>query len=265
MRMFSISSGSSGNCCYVASDKTHILVDVGITTKKIVEGLKFADIDIKDISGILITHEHIDHIKALGVLSRKYNIPIYTSKGTAVGIDECKSLGDFDKNLINTIEADKSFCIGDIEINPFNINHDARQTFAYRLESANKKLAIATDIGSYDDYTIKNLSNLDALLVETNHDIKMLEMGPYPYELKRRILGDYGHLSNENSAKLICSVLHDNLKKIYLGHLSSENNLADLALETVKCEIDMSKHKYKSNDFDIEVARKDIYSSITEI
>ena len=265
MKMFSIASGSSGNCTYVGDNNTHILVDAGISTKKIVEGLKNADIDIKDLSAIFVTHEHIDHIKALGVLLRKYNIPIYTSLGTKEGILECKSLGDYDNTLINLIEANKEYIINDLKIYPFNINHDARQTFGYRFASSSKRVAVATDIGSYDEYTIKNLSNLDALLIEANHDVRMLELGTYPYELKRRILGDYGHLSNENSGKLICSILHDNLKHIFLGHLSDENNYPDIALETVKCEIDIAKHKYKSKDFNIEVAKKEGNSSIIEV
>ena len=120
MKMFSIASGSSGNCTYVGDNNTHILVDAGISTKKIAGGLKNADIDIKDLSAIFVTHEHIDHIKALGVLLRKYNIPIYTSLGTKEGILECKTLGDYDITLINLIEANREYTINDLKIYPFN-------------------------------------------------------------------------------------------------------------------------------------------------
>ena len=265
MRMFSIASGSSGNSSYIGSENTHILVDVGITAKRIGEGLNKADLDIKDIDAILITHEHIDHIRAVGVLARKYAIPMYTSKGTIEGIRASSCLGDFDYELLNELEADKDFMIGDIGVKAFNINHDANETFGYRFSGKGKNLAVATDIGSYSDYTLENLRNLDALLIEANHDVKMLETGPYTYDLKRRILGDFGHLSNENSGRLICGILNDKIKRIYLGHLSSENNYPDLALASVKCEIDISDCSYKSKDFNIEVAPKNDISGIVEI
>lgn len=263
--MFSIASGSSGNSAYIGTDNTHILVDVGVAMKTIKDGLKIIDIDISDISAILITHEHTDHIKSIGSISRKYNIPIYTSRGSIEAIKNISCLGIYDVNLFNEIEADKIFTLGDIDISPFFIKHDAKEPLAYRLSHANKSVAIATDIGSFDEYTINNLKNLDAFLIEANHEVRMLEMGTYPYDLKRRILGDFGHLSNENSGKLICEILNDKIKKIYLGHLSSDNNHPDIALMSVKNEIDFSSNKYKSKDLDIEVAKKNYISSIIEI
>ncbi len=265
MRMFSIASGSSGNVSYVGSEKTHLLVDVGISAKRISEALKEAQLQMRDISAILLTHEHIDHIRALGVLSRKYEIPVYSSPGTLEGIQKCKSLGDFDLSLVQTIAADEDMYIGDICVHPFHIRHDANETFAYRLSCGNTQFAVATDIGSYDAYTVENLRGLDGLLLEANHDIRMLETGPYTYDLKRRILGDFGHLSNENSGRLLCEVLHDTLQRVYLGHLSAENNYPDLALQAVKCEIDLCSEKYKSGDFHIEVAPREGLSSILEL
>ncbi len=265
MQMFSIASGSSGNSTYVGNDNTHILIDVGISSKRIINTLNSMDIDIKDINAILITHEHIDHIRSLGVISRKYNIPIYMSNGSFEGVKDCQGIGDFDYELINIIKADKEFDINDIRIDPFAINHDANETLAFRVSHMSKSVAVATDIGSFDDYTIKNLQNLYAILIEANHDVRMLESGAYPYMLKRRILGDYGHLSNENSGKLLCNILNDKLKHIFLGHLSNENNYPDIALESVKYEINKSEIKYKASDFEIEVASKDKASNMIYI
>ncbi len=257
MRLSTIASGSSGNCIYVGTDNTHILVDCGISGKKVVNGLNENDVDAKDVSGILITHEHIDHISGLGVISRKYGIPIYATKGTADEIRKNTKLGDISKDLFMEIEADKSFEIGDIKINPFSISHDAAEPVAYRIESGNKAVAVATDMGKYDDYIVSHLKKLDALVIEANHDVRMLLAGIYPYYLKQRILGDRGHLSNESSGKLINSILHDGLKHILLGHLSKENNYAELAYETVRSEIQISDNEYKAEDFDISVAKRD--------
>lgn len=128
-----------------------------------------------------------------------------------------------------------------------------------------KKASVVTDLGYFDDYVVDNLTESDIMLVEANHDINMLQVGPYPFYLKKRILGNKGHLSNETSGQLVNSLLHDKLKKIYLGHLSKENNYDKLAYETVKLEIDMSDNSFKSSDFDIEVAKRDVLSGICEI
>lgn len=260
MRISTVASGSSGNCIYVGSDNTHLLVDAGISKKKTEIGLNANDIDLKDISGILITHEHIDHINGLGVISRKYEIPIYATPNTITAIKSNTKLGHIPEDLYVDIQADEHFNIGDIDVCPFNISHDAAQPVAYRMSKDNKSVAVATDMGKYDDYIVNNLKNLDALVIEANHDVRMLLAGAYPYYLKQRILGDRGHLSNEMSGKLINDILHGGLKHILLGHLSKENNYEDLAFETVKSEIAISENEYKADDFDITVAKRDTNS-----
>lgn len=262
MRFFSLASGSSGNITYVGDGNTHILVDVGMTNKRIETALNELDISVKDISAICITHEHIDHIKGLGVLLRKYNIPVYASKGSIRGILETRSLGDFDKNLLIEIQDGRGFQVGEFKINPFSIYHDSYEPLAFRIENEKRAVAVATDMGKYDDKTIEALRGLDAVLIEANHDVRMLELGPYPYHLKRRILSDRGHLSNEHCGKLLCKILHDGLDKIMLGHLSSENNYPELAKEAVKCEISMDISRYQGSDFHIEVAKKEGLSGI---
>lgn len=265
MRLCSIASGSSGNCVYVGSDNTHLLVDTGISKKRIVEGLSELDIKGDEVNGILITHEHIDHIQGLGVFCRKYEVPIYATKGTISGISFSKSLGKIPEGLFNEIKADDYFEIGDIGINPFKISHDANEPCGYRMESGSKKIAIATDLGMYDDYTVKSLQDLDAVLLEANHDIRMLELGPYPYPLKQRVLGEKGHLSNELSGRLLCDILHDRLKCVVLGHLSKENNYEELAYETVKLEVTMGDNPYKGEEIPLMVAKRSVISEIVTV
>ncbi len=265
MRLVSIASGSSGNCIYVGTDKTHILIDAGISNKRIELGLKEIGVSPNDISGLFITHEHSDHTKGIGVLSRKHEIPIYATKETLIQIDGIKQLGEYSRELFHPILPDDKIAIGDLNLTPFSIRHDAANPVAYRVENETSKVAVATDIGEYDSYTIDHLQGLDAILLESNHDVNMVEAGPYPYYLKKRILGKYGHLSNENAGRLLTQILHGGLKHILLGHLSNENNYEALAYETVKCEIDQGHSIFKSSDFQIEVAKRDAMSQIVYV
>ena len=203
MRLCSIASGSSGNCIYVGSDEAHVLVDVGISGKKIVEGLYSLDLSPGDIDGILITHEHSDHIKGLGVIARKYEIPIYATGDTVDAMSRMGSLGKIPEGIFTEIREDEPFQIKDLSVNPFTIPHDAAQPVGYRFECGGHSVGIATDLGKYNEYIVDHLQKLDALLLEANHDIRMLQVGKYPYYLKQRILGDRGHLSNENAGRLL--------------------------------------------------------------
>lgn len=265
MRFCSIASGSSGNCIYVGSGCAHVLVDVGISGKKIEAGLNSIDLTGKDIDGILVTHEHSDHIKGLGVIARKYGIPIYTTGGTADAMSRMSGLGKIPEGLIREVREDEPFSIKDISIHPFTIPHDAAQPVGYRLECGGQSVGIATDLGKYNEYIVENLQNLDAVLLEANHDIRMLQVGKYPYYLKQRILGDRGHLSNENAGRLLCRLLHDNLKAVFLGHLSKENNYEELAYETVCQEVTFGDNPYKSRDFKIQVAKRDCISELITV
>lgn len=265
MRFCSIASGSSGNCIYVGSECAHVLVDIGISGKKMEQGLNSLDLTGRDIDGILITHEHSDHIKGLGVIARKYGIPIYATGGTVDAMLRCGSLGKIPEGIFREIREDQTFEIKDLKINPFTISHDAAQPVGYRLECGESSVGIATDLGKYNDYIIENLQNLDALLLEANHDIRMLQVGKYPYYLKQRILGDRGHLSNENAGRLLCRLLHDNMKAVFLGHLSRENNYEELAYETVCAEVMLGDNPYKPRDFKIQVAKRDCISEVITV
>lgn len=260
LELGSIASGSSGNCICVGSDNTHVLIDAGISGKRIEQGLNELELAAGDIQGILITHEHIDHTAGLGVLSRRYGIPMYTTEGTMQGILHTKSLGKVDESLFSVIHPGDDFTIGELTIHAIPISHDAADPVAYRISQADKSVAVITDLGTYDEKLIDELQSLDALLLEANHDVKMLQTGSYPYPLKKRILGDRGHLSNERSGQLLSQILHDDFKGALLGHLSKENNYEQLAFEAVRLEVTMGDNPYKAEDFHIQVARRDTVS-----
>ncbi len=264
MRFTSIASGSSGNCTYVGSDNTHILIDAGTSKKRIEEGLKGLDLSLDDISAIFVTHEHSDHIAAIRTILKKHNIPVYGTGGTIKGIRNSDKKQELILSEFIKVEVDKAVVVGDMIINPMRISHDALEPCGYRVYCGEKKVGIATDLGCYDDYTVNCLKDCDALLLEANHDIRMLQTGPYPYHLKRRILGDMGHLSNDMSGELLCKLLHDNLKGVLLGHLSKENNMPELAYETVRVEIDMGENPYHSGDFPLMVAKRTELSPVLE-
>ena len=265
MRLCSIASGSSGNCIYVGSEHTHLLVDAGISGKRIEESLGKLEISAEMLSGILITHEHVDHIQGLGVLSRRYGIPIYATPGTIKGIQNCKSLGDIDAGLLLEIQKDDMTTIGDLDVKPFSISHDAFEPTGFRIQGEGKAVGIATDLGMYDSYIVEQLKDLDAVVLEANHDVHMVEVGKYPYPLKRRVLGNKGHLSNELSGRLLCQILHSDLKYICLGHLSKDNNFPELAYETVKLEVTMGNTPFRGDDIPLEVLARDEMSKIMHL
>lgn len=237
MEFTSIASGSSGNCLYAGNDDTHILIDAGISKKRIEEGLREADCDPRDIDALFITHEHIDHVSGLGVFSRKYHVPIYATRGTLNAIRTIRSLGEIDENLFRVIRPEENVQIGTFEIHPFSVSHDARDPVAYRISDPNYRIGTVTDLGFFDQHIINDLRDCDLLYIEANHDVRMLETGPYPYRLKVRIAGNYGHLSNEDAGRLACCLMNEKVQHIILGHLSKENNYPKLALAAVRDEL----------------------------
>lgn len=265
MDFCSIASGSSGNCIYVGSDRASVLVDTGISAKRIQEGLRSIDRKPEDISGILITHEHSDHIQGLGVVSRKYHIPIYATPATIRQIKRYSALGNIDPELFHEIHAGEAFEMKDLKVKPFHISHDAADPVGYRLEHDGKSVAVATDMGCYDDALVDTLKDLDAVLVESNHDVNMLQVGRYPYPLKMRIMSEKGHLSNDACGILLRQILNDHMKAVFLGHLSKENNYAALAYATVAGKISEDGSPYRADDFDISVAERDHVSRFVEV
>ena len=230
-----IQSGSSGNSILVRDEETCVLVDAGISCRRMTEALCDIGIDPCSLSGIFITHEHIDHVAGLPLLSTKYGIPVYMSEGTFRRFE--RSSKDPDgllKPYFRPVRAGDRVTVGSFSVRPFRTFHDASEPLAFRFESGETSFAVFTDSGSYTDETVEMLSGLDGALLESNHDIRMLEVGPYPYELKRRILSDFGHLSNDACADLIRRIWSPKLKLLLLGHLSENNNYPDIARVTME-------------------------------
>lgn len=265
MNLCSIASGSSGNCLYAGSGRTSVLVDIGVSAKQAEAGLHTIDRTLKDIDGILLTHEHSDHIRGIGVAARRLGVPIYGTKGTLEAVKSCASLGEIDDSLYREIQADVPFMVGDLKVLPFAISHDAAEPVAYRIWSGEKSAAVVTDLGIFNDYIVEHLQGLDAVILEANHDVRMLQAGSYPYYLKQRILGERGHLSNENAGRLLCRILHDRLQAVCLGHLSLENNYEALAYEAVCAEVTLGDNPYRAGDFWIQVAKRSEASLPIEI
>lgn len=236
MQFGTIASGSSGNCLYVGNQDSHILIDAGVSGKHIKEGLEGFGVNPAELDAILITHEHIDHISGLGVMARKYKVPIYATEKTLVQIEHTKSVGKISTELFRVVKPDDTYRIGDIHIRPFSISHDAQDPVSYVFGCGGIKIGMVTDLGYFDEAIVDELKDSDILYIEANHDIHMLQVGPYPYYLKQRILGNKGHLCNEMAGRLIKELYSSRLKNVILGHLSRENNFPELALEAVRNE-----------------------------
>ena len=228
----SLYSGSSGNSMFITSDRAKILIDAGLPGKKIDEALKAIDEETKNIDGIFITHEDSDHIKGVGVISRKYDIPIYANADTWSAMEG--SLGKIKEHNIKVIDKRSVTEIGDLNIKAFNIPHDASGPMGYTVSDGKKNISVATDFGTFTREIYDNVKDSEVILLESNHDVNMLKFGPYPYQLKRRILSEIGHLSNDDCGNAIVELVKcGNNKKIILGHLSNTNNQPDLAYATV--------------------------------
>ena len=257
MEIASICSGSSGNCILVKSGDTNILVDVGISNKRIEEGLDFFGTLPNEIDALLITHEHSDHIKGLGVFLRAHPVSVFATQGTINGIMNCSTQGEINPELFEEIVPGEEFTVGELTINAISTSHDTPDSVCYRFEDGEKSCAIVTDLGTYQDDLVDALQELDAILIEANHDLKMLEVGPYPYPLKMRIWGDEGHLSNEACGQLLSEIISDKMQYIILGHLSKDNNYPELAFETVRNELMFNEIDPNDMGIEIRVAKRD--------
>lgn len=263
MIFYSLFSGSSGNCILVCSSSTNILIDAGMPGKRIEESLNLVGLSIKDIHGVFVTHEHTDHVKGAGIVSRKGNIPLFFTFGTFMASK--KYLGNISDDNINIV-TNESIYFRDICIRSFPIPHDAAEPVGYSITDGKNEVSIATDIGCLTDEIFNNIKNSNIILLECNHDIEMLKFGPYPYELKRRILSNKGHLSNDDCGKAVLKIMQksNSQKKIILGHLSQTNNIPELAFKTVKNFIDESKFTI-GKDLELSVASRSKPSNYIKI
>jgi phosphoribosyl 1,2-cyclic phosphodiesterase len=264
IRIAIIASGSSGNCIYISSDDTHLLVDAGVSCKRIEEGLIGFGINPDELCGILVTHEHSDHIKGIGTFVKKHKIPVYGTIETLAAMKRSQCAKAVPMELMIHTIANSSFNIGDIAITVTETSHDAAHSVCYRFENSAGIIAMATDLGKYDDRIISHLSGADILYLESNYDHEMLMVGNYPYYLKCRIDGDLGHLSNDCSAELIEKVLHPGLKHVILAHLSHENNYPEIAYRTHLNMIN-DAWSFKSAKPTLDVALRDVPSVAYEI
>ena len=224
-------SGSSGNVVYLATDRGAVLIDCGMSGKQTLEAMAKAGLDPAAIHAILITHEHSDHIKGVGVVSRKLGVPVYATEGTWSGMPA--SLGEFSACDRVVISAGESFFLDDMEIVPFSIPHDANDPVGYRFFTGRHSVAIATDLGYFSQTVCDAVSGSEIVLLESNHDPELLKNNPhYPSMLKKRILGKKGHLSNDAGAEAAVRLAQCGTKHLLLGHLSSENNTPEIAYRT---------------------------------
>jgi phosphoribosyl 1,2-cyclic phosphodiesterase len=259
IKFCSLFSGSSGNCLLVSDDKTSILIDAGMSGRSIIDAIKSIGCDPSSIDAICITHEHSDHIKGAGILSRMLDVPVFANEKTWNAMEnDLGKISEINKRYFNTGE---NFSVGDILIHPFSIPHDASEPVGFNFFVGNKKITVATDIGHANKELFDKMIGSDFMLLESNHDIEMVRMGSYPWQLKQRILGENGHLSNVMAGKLIARLVENGTNRFMLGHLSKENNFPQLAYETVKNVLE-SKGIKTGVDAMIEVAHRGVIGDV---
>ncbi|WP_062052535.1 MBL fold metallo-hydrolase [Bacillus sp. JCM 19034] len=241
LRFSVLASGSTGNAVYVETEKQRLLIDAGLSGKKMDELFTKIQRDPKQLDGIVVSHEHSDHIKGVGVFARKHKLPIYANEKTWAAMDsQLGQIATEQKFIFQTGEV-KSF--GDLDVESFAVSHDAAEPMFFAFHHGGKKLVLATDMGYVSERIKGTIEAADMFIFESNHDMNMLRMGRYPWSVKRRILSDVGHVSNEDAALALSDVIRDNTKRIYLAHLSLDNNMKDLArlsVEQVLKEQDMA-------------------------
>ena len=254
MKLCPLCSGSSGNSVYVSvSENSGLLVDIGLTTKKIEFLLSENNIDVHSINAILITHEHIDHVAGVSVFAKKYGLKIYASEGTILSLREKGIITD--KHEFEVLSL-KEKNIGFAGVRPFATSHDCKQGMGYVISGdSGESVAICTDLGYISDGVKEALVGCKSVVIESNHDVMMLQNGPYPYYLKRRILSDVGHLSNDTCAEFLPYLVNNGTKNIVLSHLSEKNNIPELARQTALYNFEKNSMREKM-DFNLFVSPK---------
>lgn len=267
MKIYPLYSSSSGNSFCLETENDNILIDCGVSYRALCNGLKSINKDISQISSILITHEHSDHIKGIPNLLKKNNIPIYATDKTLEYIkDYSEHNGTSSDSLNNMYEIDynKTFKLNDLDITPFKISHDAVKPCGFCISEKGKTLTFSTDLGYVSQQNLEYMKMADFLVLEANYDLSMLTYGPYPYPVKQRIISDLGHLSNDDTANTIFSLVSNNNKsKFLLAHLSQNNNMIDIAKQTI--DILLEKNGINLNDVDINFATKKLSSEVYQI
>ncbi len=247
----SLYSSSSGNCTYIGSSHGGILIDVGVSAKRTAEALCEIGVDPSSIGAIFITHEHWDHVNGVRVFAQRHGVKIYASEGTLSGMED---LGVLTEKVCADVVPYNGIEICGMHIRPFRTPHDTKESTGYSVVTPdNKRIAVATDIGCINDSIMNAIYGCDLVLLESNHDVGMLQNGPYPYFLKQRILSDHGHLSNEKCAETAVKLIDSGTTRFVLGHLSKENNIPSLAFETTHAAMTMAGAK-ENIDYILTVA-----------
>lgn len=254
IKFCSLLSGSSGNCIFVRCGNTRILIDSGVSAKRICQALSSINEDPHEIDALLVTHEHIDHTRGVGIMSRKFGIPVYANENTWQAIG--KSIGEIDIKNIRMFETGEYFDVGDINVKSFPVPHDAAEPAGFNFFCGSRKICIATDIGHMNRSLVYELEKSDIVLIESNHDVEMLKVGPYPWHLKMRILGQNGHLCNEMAGKTVSYLAEKGTSYFVLGHLSKENNFPELAYQTSYNAL-TEKNIIPGKDVSLSVALRD--------
>ena len=253
-------SGSSGNCTYVGNRDCGILVDAGGTTKNIELALRQIDVEMKQILGVVITHEHSDHVKALPVLTKRYQLPVYGTQGTLSALVRAGSIAP--ESPLHVMNG-KSEAVGDFYVKAFHTSHDAAESCGYVIHLPDgRRVAIATDMGYVSDEVREHITGCDLVMIESNHDVRMLQNGRYPYYLKRRILGTSGHLSNDACAEEVARLAQTGTTRFVLAHLSQDNNLPELAQQTAAASL-CALGCVEGVDYELSVARRLAVSDMT--
>ena len=252
-------SGSSGNSIYISCGRTRILVDAGVSAARVEANLREIGVDIREIDAVLITHEHVDHVRGLGVLCRKYGLPVYANEGTWDGILLRDS--SIPLRCVHTFYTGEDFYIGDVNVSPFATPHDAKESVGFAFECKGLRCAVATDLGHISDSWLQPIMGCQAIVLEANHDVEMVNRGPYPSHLKRRILSRNGHLNNEDCAKVLEQLARNGTQCVFLAHLSQDNNLPELAYDTVCARLNEAGFEI-GEDIRVTVARRDRVSDM---
>lgn len=238
MRICTLASGSRGNSVFVESDGSRLLIDAGLTCKELVFRLSKIDVDPATISGILFTHEHLDHVRGAGVMGRRFGIPLYFNQGTR------ENVSGLNKCIIKEFDTGETFELGGFRVRSFSIPHDAADPVGFTLKNGRFKVGVTSDLGFVTQLVEQHLIDSDVLFLESNHDPLMLETGPYPPFLKQRVAGKNGHLANTQCAQIIASLAHEKLRQVVLTHLSEQNNTPELAGQATRQSLDRAGYEH---------------------
>jgi phosphoribosyl 1,2-cyclic phosphodiesterase len=228
LRFTSLASGSSGNCLVVESGATRVMMDCGLSTAETKARLESRGLKPSDVTGVVVTHEHDDHLGGVARFAKRYAIPVYLTRGTAQWLPP-----DFPAVLIHYIDSHTPFAIDGIAVEPFPVPHDAREPVQYTFSDGDARLGVVTDLGTITQHVVEKLSGCHALVVECNHDLDMLMEGPYPVGLKQRVAGRFGHLCNADAGHLVAALERSSLRHLIAAHLSQQNNKPSLAVEAL--------------------------------